>query len=264
LLSSYVLPRFGWRPLFWCAIVPGMLALLLFRGLPDPPAWAASAPARSGRDGGFSGLWSDRAARRNAVLWTLTSIALQFGYYGANTWLPSYLAKDLGVSLQNTGWYVAGGYAMACVGKVVTGYAADSVGRRTMWLATGVMTAVYLPLLIVYGTPSTIMYLLLGFGLLYAAPYAVNGTYMAESFPVAVRGTAVGTAYNVGRIGSTLSPVLIGYVATQYSIGFGLALLGISYLICALLPGLFIAERQFDPSAAPVLIGTMSSAARPA
>ena len=33
----------------------------------------------------------------------------------------------------------------------------------------------------------------------------MNSTYMSESFPASVRGTAVGTAYNVGRIGSTLS-----------------------------------------------------------
>jgi AAHS family cis,cis-muconate transporter-like MFS transporter len=77
----------------------------------------------------------------------------------------------------------------------------------------------------------------------------VNGTYMSESFPAVVRGTAVGAAYNIGRVGSTMSPLLIGFVATQYSIGLGLALLGFSYLACALLPGFFIAERQFDPSA---------------
>ena len=87
------------------------------------------------------------------------------------------------------------------------------------------------------------------FGFLYGAPYAVNSTYMSESFPVAVRGTAVGAAYNLGRIGATLSPLLIGLAATQYSIGLGLSLLGVSYLVCALIPGLFIPERQFDPQA---------------
>src|SRR5262245_12540945 len=41
LLSAYVLPRFGWRPLFACAIVPGILALALLWAAPDPPSWAA-------------------------------------------------------------------------------------------------------------------------------------------------------------------------------------------------------------------------------
>lgn len=249
LLASYVLPTFGWRPLFWCAVVPGLLTLFLLRGVPDPPSWTSSRSRAAGAEGGFTALWNDPVSRRNTVLWTLTSIALQFGYYGANTWLPSYLVKDLGVNLQSMGWYVAATYTMMCLGKVATGFAADRFGRKTLWVAAGLLTAVYLPLFIFYGTPATIAYLLLVFGFLYGAPYAVNGTYMSESFAAAVRGTAVGTAYNLGRIGATMSPLLIGYAATQYSIGLGLALLGVSYLVCALLPGFFIPERQFDPNA---------------
>jgi AAHS family cis,cis-muconate transporter-like MFS transporter len=261
LLASYVLPSYGWRPLFWCAILPGMVALLMMRGLPDPPSWTTASPtARASAAIGFSGVWSDPVARRNVLLWTFTSIALQFGYYGANTWLPSYLVKDLGVNLQSMGWYVAGTYTMMCVGKIITGYAADLFGRKAMWVAAGLLTAVYLPLFIFYGTPSSIAYLLLAFGFLYGAPYAVNGTYMAESFPSAVRGTAVGASYNIGRIGATLSPLLIGLVATRYSIGLGLALLGVSYLACALIPGLFIRERQFDPSAVQAPQSALKSA----
>jgi len=249
LLSSWVLPAYGWRPLFWCAIVPGLLTLVMLRGLSDPPSWTSTVRTGARTEGGFTELWSNPVTRRNAMLWTLTSIALQFGYYGANTWLPSYLVRDLGVNLQSMGWYVAGTYTMMCVGKVITGYAADIFGRKAMWVVSGLLTAVYLPLLVFYGNASTIAYLLLGFGFLYGAPYAVNSTYMSESFPASVRGTAVGAAYNLGRIGATLSPLLIGYAASQYSIGLGLALLAVSYLACALVPGLFIAERQFDPSA---------------
>jgi hypothetical protein len=46
-----------------------------------------------------------------------------------------------------------------------------------------------------------------------------------------------------------LSPLLIGMAATNHSIGLGIALLGISYAICALVPGLFIQEKMFDPRA---------------
>ena len=48
-----------------------------------------------------------------------------------------------------------------------------------------------------------------------------------------------------------MSPVLIGLAAAQYSIGFGIALLGIAYAVCALVPGLFIREKMFDPTAVP-------------
>jgi len=252
LLSAYIMPRFGWRPLFFCAIVPGVGALLLLWGMPDPPSWRAArrdVDPKLIRASAFSELWGSPSTRRMFLLWTATSIALQFGYYGANTWLPSYLVKDLGVNLQNMGWYVAGTYTMMVVGKVITGYLADIVGRRAMWIASGVLTAVYLPLLTVAATPGNVAYLLLIFGLLYGAPYAINSTYMSETFPARIRGTAVGTSYNLGRIGSALSPLLIGMAASMYSIGLGIGLLGISYAVCALLPGVFIPEKMFDTQA---------------
>ncbi len=252
LLSAYVLPRFGWRPLFACAIVPGVAALALLWTAPDPPSWVAArgrVVRGTAADNSFAALWTDASVRRTFLQWTVASITLQFGYYGANSWLPSYLVKDLGVNVQSMGWYVAGTYTMMVIGKIVTGYLADRAGRRVMWIVSGMLTAAYLPVLVYAATPANVALLLLVFGFLYGAPYAINSTYLSESFPAAIRATAVATSYNLGRIGSTLSPVLIGLAATQYSIGFGIALLGISYAVCALVPGLFIQERMFDPQA---------------
>jgi MFS transporter, AAHS family, cis,cis-muconate transporter len=266
LLSAYVLPRFGWRPLFACAIVPGVISLAILWAAPDPPSWSAGRRETNSSAGPrpFAALWTDRSVRRTFLLWTAASIALQFGYYGANTWLPSYLVRDLGVNVQSMGWYVAGTYTMSVIGKVVTGYLADRIGRRAGWIAAGVVTAAYLPILIYAATPANVAYLLLAFGFLYGAPYAINSTYLSESFPAGIRATAVATSYNLGRIGSTLSPVLIGMAASQYSIGFGIGLLGISYLVCALVPGLFIREKMFDPQAvpSPVTFDTTVRAAR--
>jgi MFS transporter, AAHS family, cis,cis-muconate transporter len=251
LAASSLLPQYGWRPLFLMAMVPGVVALALLWRLPDPPSWLAAKAGTAGAQGGpgFQVLWSDRSTRRTFLLWTATSIALQFGYYGANTWLPSYLVRDLGVNLQSMGWYIALTYTMMVLGKVLTGYLADIFGRRTMWVISGVLTAIYLPLLIFTATPGNVAWLLIVFGLLYGAPYAVNSTYMSESFPASVRGTAVGTSYNLGRIGSMVSPLLIGMAADRYSIGLGIGLLGITYAVCALIPGLWIEERMFDPTA---------------
>jgi MFS transporter, AAHS family, cis,cis-muconate transporter len=249
LLSSYLLPKFGWRMLFCCAIPPGVVALALLWKVPDPPSWVASGRKLRRDVNSFAAIWADRSLRRTVFLWSVTAIALQFGYYGATSWLPSYLVKDLGVNLQNTGWYVAATYTMAFVGKVVTGYLADIAGRRAAWIAAGVLTAVYLPVLIYAANRANIAWLLLIFGFLYAAPYAINSTYMSESFPAKIRATAMATSYNVGRVGSVLSPLLIGFAATRYSIGFGIGLLGVSYAVCALIPGLSIREKMFDPSA---------------
>ncbi|MBZ5601733.1 MAG: MFS transporter [Acidobacteriia bacterium] len=250
LLSTYLLPVWGWRALFACAVLPGIVTLGLLWKVPDPPGWTATRNRRengAARPNPFRAMWAVAPVRRTFLLWSVAAIALQFGYYGANSWLPSYLVKDLGVSLQNAGWYVAGTYTMMIAGKILTGYLADIVGRRAIWIVAGVLTALYLPILIYAATPANVAYLLLLFGFLYGAPYAVNATYMSESFPAEVRATAVATSYNIGRVGSTLSPLLIGMAASKYSIGLGMGLLGISYAVCALVPGLFVREKMFDP-----------------
>jgi MFS transporter, AAHS family, cis,cis-muconate transporter len=248
LLSAYLLPVYGWRALFICAIVPGIVALVLLWNVPDPPSWAATYEHTRDSVRPFAAIWADPPLRRTFLLWTVAAFALQFGYYGANSWLPSYLMKDLGVDAQSTGWYVAGTYTMMVSGKVITGWLADRVGRRVLWIVSGLLTAVYLPFVVYAATPQNVVYLLLVFGFVYGAPYAVNSTYLSESFPRGVRGTGVAGSYNIGRVGSTLSPLLIGLTASSYSIGLGISLLGISYAVCALVPGLFIREKMFDPS----------------
>ena len=253
LLSAWLLPTFGWRMLFGCAILPGILVLILLRNVPDPPSWTATRATISSygfsSEFGFGAIWSNPSHRRTFLLWTVALIAFQFGYSGAVSWLPSYLAKDLGLNTQNTGWYVAVTYTAMVISKVFTGYLGDVFVRRTMWTTSCVLTALYLPILVSFVTPANVAYLLVLFGLLYGSPMAIYMTYLSESFPSGVRGRAVATSHALGRIGFALSPLIIGLAASTSSIGSGFRLLGISYLVCAAIPGLFIREKMFDPQA---------------
>ena len=40
-----------------------------------------------------------------------------------------------------------------------------------------------------------------------------------------------------------MAPVMIGMIATNYSIGMGLSLMGVAYILCGLIPALFIREK---------------------
>lgn len=253
ILSSYVMPAFGWRMLFACAIVPGAVCLFLLWGRKDSPAWLASRAAihQSGEkhQNEYAKIWAEKSVRKTFIIWSLTAIFLQFGYYGANTWLPSYLVKELGVNLKNMGWFIAATYSMTVIGKIVAGWLGDQIGRRITWVCGCSATAVAIPLIIYFATPSNVAYLLLIFGFLFGTPYGLNSQYLAESFPTAVRGTSVATAYNIGRIGSMISPLMIGWVSVKFSLGFGLSLLGIAYFFTAVLPGIFLPDKMYDPRA---------------
>ncbi|HBI73251.1 MAG TPA: MFS transporter [Lachnospiraceae bacterium] len=249
LLSAAILPSYGWRPLFIITIIPALISFLILRKIKEPASFTASKKKQKNKENEYAKIFRNKSVRTVFLLWAVANIALQFGYYGANTWVPSYLRTDLGMDLKNMSLYVAGTYTAMIAGKILAGMLADRFGRKSIWMIGGVATAIAMPCIMSYANTSNVIYLMIMFGFLYAIPYALLSTYMSESFPVDVRGTAVATMSSIGKIGSISAPIFVGFMATQYSIGFGIALLGIAYAICALVPGLFIKEKMYDPSA---------------
>jgi len=61
--------------------------------------------------------------------------------------------------------------------------------------------------------------------------------YTAELFPTQIRGTAVGASFTFGLAVASLAPMIMGWIATSYSIAAGLPLLALSF---AMLAPLFI------------------------
>lgn len=55
---------------------------------------------------------------------------LQFGYYGVNNWMPSYLESELGMKFKEMTAYMVGTYTAMILGKVLAGMMADKLGRR--------------------------------------------------------------------------------------------------------------------------------------
>jgi AAHS family cis,cis-muconate transporter-like MFS transporter len=256
LLAGWILPIYGWRWLFYIAIVPVLLAVAMQRMIPEPPAWLAARSQRLGRkdgaraekkEGAMKLIFGDAARRRMFILWSLTAGFLQFGYYGVNNWMPTYLEKELHMNFKAMTGYMVGTYVAMIFGKIIAGWLADKLGRRVVFAVGAFGTAVFLPLIVLYHSPDNIVYLLTVFGFLYGIPYGVNATYMTESFETRIRGSAVGGAYNVGRVGAAIAPACIGYLATGGSIGLGFLVMGAAYFLCGLVPALFIREKLYDP-----------------
>jgi AAHS family cis,cis-muconate transporter-like MFS transporter len=105
--------------------------------------------------------------------------------------------------------------------------------------------ALFLPVIIFWHTRENIAALMLFFGFLYGVPLGTIGTFMSESFATSIRGTAVGGSYNVGRFCAGAAPIVIGYLATQFSIGFGFLVVGAVFFLSGV-TALFIPDRLYD------------------
>ncbi|MGY1446872.1 MFS transporter [Pseudomonas chlororaphis] len=260
LLAGWILPIHGWRWLFYIAIIPVILALVMQRFVPEPQAWINAqterakqkiAGIRSGsvvkRESMYKQIFSDPQASRMFICWALTAGFLQFGYYGVNNWMPTYLESELGMNLKSMTGYMVGTYTAMILGKILAGMAADRIGRRTVFAFGALGTAVFLPVIVLFQSQDNILWMLVVFGFLYGIPYGVNATYMTESFEAKLRGSAVGGAYNIGRLGAAVAPAAIGFLASHGSIGVGFLVMGAAYFICGVIPAMFIRDKQFDP-----------------
>ncbi|WP_151753131.1 MFS transporter [Acinetobacter soli] len=252
LLAGWIIPDHGWRMLFYVAIVPVLIAVLMHFLVPEPHAWYHSRNDLTGQntntqESALKRIFADRRNRKMFILWALTAGFLQFGYYGVNNWMPSYLESELGMKFKEMTAYMVGTYSAMILGKILAGFMADKLGRRFTYAFGAIGTAIFLPLIVFYNSPDNILFLLIAFGFLYGIPYGVNATYMTESFPTHIRGSATGGAYNVGRLGAAIAPATIGFLASGGSIGLGFLVMGAAYLICGVIPALLIKEKQYDP-----------------
>lgn len=260
-LAGWIIPDYGWRVLFFVAIIPAALAFFIQRLVPEPESWQRTrimqkyAPQQAvqsdvKKKSTVKEIFADPRNRKMFILWMLTAGFLQFGYYGVNNWMPAYLESELHMDFKAMAGYMIGTYVAMIFGKVLAGYAADRLGRRFVFAFGAIGTAVFLPVIVLFNSPENIAYLLIFFGFLYGIPYAINATYMTESFATSIRGTAVGGAYNAGRIGAMFAPAIIGAAASGGSIGLGFLIMGGAYFLCGAVSGTFIKDKQYDPQKA--------------
>lgn len=260
-LAGWIIPEYGWRMLFFIAIIPSVLAIFIQKLVPEPESWQrtrlqrlyASAETETQqpvKKSTVKEIFADPLNRRMFILWVFTAGFLQFGYYGVNNWMPTYLESELHMDFKSMAGYMIGTYVAMIFGKVLAGFAADRLGRRFVFAFGAIGTAIFLPVIVLFNTPDNIAYLLIFFGFLYGIPYAINATYMTESFATSIRGTAVGGAYNAGRIGAMFAPAIIGAAASGGSIGLGFLIMGGAYFLCGAVSGIFIKDKQYDPQKA--------------
>jgi MFS family permease len=231
-----VLPRFGWRAVFFVGILPALLVFWIRRDVPESKVWLEK--RRLGDTPLRVLLRPD--IRRNGLLATAMNALSMFGYWGLFTWIPAYLALPVAQGgrgldlLATTTWLVVMGVGK-WLGYVLFGFAADAFGRRRSYVTYLVVAAALVPL---YGmTTSPAWLLVLGplvafFGTGYFSGFSA---LTAELFPTEVRATAMGVSYNIGRGLSAAAPVVVGALAVTYGLGSAFFLQAAAFFGAALL-----------------------------
>src|SRR5690606_30759134 len=164
LLAGWIIPDYGWRMLFFVAIIPAAMAFFIQKLVPEPESWQRArlqrlyAPAdvtanRPVKKSTTKEIFADPRNRRMFILWILTAGFLQFGYYGVNNWMPAYLESELHMDFKSMAGCMIGTYVAMIFGKVLAGFAADRLGRRFVFAFGAIGTAIFLPVIVLFNSP---------------------------------------------------------------------------------------------------------------
>jgi MFS family permease len=227
---ALLLPRFGWRAVFFLGIVPALVAVWVQRNIDESPVWLAS----KGTQAAVSPLRAIFGARfvRYTLLLTMLSVTTIFVYWGLNLWVPAYLSLPvgqggIGLTTSMMSAVVIIIQVGTFLGYVSFGFIADAIGRRRSFVTFILLAAVTTvafgsvrhPVALAVLGPVTSFF---GSGL-----FSGFGAVAAELYPTAIRATAQGFTFNMGRIGSAFAPFLVGSFAERQGFGPAFAMLAI-------------------------------------
>lgn len=244
LLAMWIIPLWGWRPLFIVGIAPAFLTLWIRKALPEPPIWSGGREGHRASTLGLMGVlpvMSRPPYLRRAIVATSCCTVLLCAYWGLFTWMPSYLARPAdqggaGLSIAKSTGFIVTTQLGAFFGYALFGFIADKFGRRPTFIAFVLGAAAVVP---IYGwsAQSEITLMIVGpfMGFFGHGFFSVFGSMLAELFPTTVRATAQGLCYNAGRAASALAPVAIGALASKWGLGPTLGATSLLYLAGAAL-----------------------------
>ncbi|HET7292710.1 MAG TPA: MFS transporter [Vicinamibacteria bacterium] len=234
---AVVLPRLGWRAVFFVGVLPALVVFWIRREVPESEIWQRSRekPDR----GSLRVLWR-KDLRRNGILATAMNACGMFGYWGLFTWIPAYLSLPVeqggrGLDLmKTTAWLLIMGIGK-WLGYTLFGFLADSVGRRRSYVTYLLVAAALVPLYGLARAPSTLLVLGPFVAFFGTGFFSGFSAIASELFPTEVRATAMGLSYNVGRGVSAAAPAVVGLLAERFGLGPAFFLQAAAFLAAALL-----------------------------
>ena len=248
IVVGIVLPRWGWRAVFFVGILPALFTMWVQRNVEEPEVWraqqraklagGAAAAAAAATASRFSDMFRGKMLGLTSTVTFMNACCL-FGWWGLNGWVPAYLSLPvaqggIGLSTVTMSWLVVAMQVGMWFGYVSFGYITDAMGRKRVYVAYLLAASVLLPL---YGSMrNPLILLLLGpfvafFGTGFFSGF---GAVTAEIYPTAIRATAQGFTYNIGRIASAAAPFTVGKLASSHGFGVAFAITGAAYLLGAL------------------------------
>jgi len=220
LVMGALLNIWSWRSVVLMNVLPGIVMALLIlvyvSRAAEPETSARKAPRMDGAE-------RRRALALLAKNRAFLTLALGSGFRSMTqsalmTFLPLYLAHEMGYS---TGWIGACMFALQAAGFAaapIAGYLSDSVGRRQVIMSSMAMTAVVIVMMVFAGGSAWFVALVALLGFFLFAVRAVLQAWMLDATPPGIGGSAIGLLFSTQAAGAAIGPISAGLVADHFGI----------------------------------------------
>ena len=226
LVVGAMLTAFSWRDVVVMNVVPGvaasvLLLLLLGRGAdfgegrPVP----GSSPGRVSRPAlqSFAGVRL-LLANRTVLMLSLGSAVRAMTAMTLLTFLPVFLANELGYSPAWVGGSLFALQAAGFAAAPVSGHLSDRMGRRNIIMTSMAMSGVVLLFMAFAGRSSAFALFVAFLGFFLFAIRAVLQAWLLDATPKQLGGTSIGILFGTQAVGSAIGPLIGGVIADHYGI----------------------------------------------
>lgn len=210
---------FTWREVVVLNVVPGLVvALLLFVFLGSMRIGARKTEHEAQSFGSYLAGLKDLFRSRSLVLLSTGSAFRTMTQSTLLTFLPVYLAYEMGYS---PFWVGACLFALQAAGfaaSPVAGHLSDRMGRKQILASSMFGSAVVLAAMAFAGGSAVFIVLVAVLGFFLYATRPVIQAWMLDATPKNMAGSSIGVLFGAQALGGALGPLLGGIVADRYGL----------------------------------------------
>jgi MFS family permease len=223
LVAGALLAVLSWRQVVMVNVIPGIVmsvVLLVWLG----QTLATDGPARSAKPEAKRSLrdtlrdFKPLLANRTLIFLCSSSIFRSMTHGGLLTFLPLYLATDMGYSPFWIGACMAALQIAGFAAAPIAGHLSDRVGRRQIVMSSLTVTAVIIVAMIFAGRSDAFVFFIAFLGFFFFSIRAVLQAWLLDATPANMGGSSIGVLFAIQAFGSGIGPIACGLIADRHGL----------------------------------------------
>jgi MFS family permease len=210
---------FTWREVVMLNVVPGLVvAALLFVFLGSMRLSSRKTEEKTQSFGAYLAGLKNLFLSRSLVLLSTGSAFRTMTQSALLTFLPVYLANDMGYSPLWVGACLFALQAAGFAASPVAGHLSDRMGRKHILMTSMAASALVLAAMALSGGSPLFVALVAVLGFFLYATRPVIQAWMLEATPKDMGGSSIGVLFGAQAVGGALGPLLGGMVADRFGL----------------------------------------------